>query len=644
MSHFDDTFDLDATIPDDFQLRELTPGLTLCEKYRLEKEAGAGGMGIVWKAWDLIGERWVALKFIPPEIRHSESAMAQVKTVFQTVQALNHQNIGPVYGLEKDETFGYFIVKKWLDGQTLDEMKLPPERIPEVLAKVADALDYAHSKRVMHRDVKPSNIFIETNGDVLLIDFGLAAEIQNSISQNTSSTACRTSGTRPYMAPEQWRGQFQDGQTDQYALGVVAYQLYSGRLPFQIHDVAILRMAVLQDQPEPIKNIPPNMNAAIMCALSKDRKDRFATCREFINALTGVTFSEPSTQPPVYDDSLVYDDINARIAEEKAEEEAKRQEEQENFHEETTFPETIIHIINGSNVNFKCSMNQGTSNGKPHKMGSGTAAPGVLTPGSRQVLQADGIEYAFRWCPPGEFMMGRESMFSSDTSPVHRVTLTQGFWLLETPVTQAMWMKLMGKNPSYHQKGLFIPANNFQKPVEQVRWKKCRDFCHQLGQKLGRTIKLPTEAQWEYACRAGTTGDYAGDLDSMAWYMFNSSSVTQEVRMKRPNNWGLYDMHGNVWEWCADFYAKNYYSKSPSIDPENTSWSSNRVIRGGCCISPTNYCTSASRYSCATFASHCCLGFRVLMFPDPSDEAETAPSGENVFSHFPEIFNSTFPF
>lgn len=286
MKDFKDSIDNDATIQDDFELQELTSGVTLCGKYRLEKEAGAGGMGVVWKAWDEVGERWVALKFVPPEIRHSDGAMAQVKTVFQTVQALNHTNIGPVYGLEKDPTLGYFIVKKWLDGQTLDKMKLPLDRIPGVLAKVADALDYAHSKRVMHRDVKPSNIFIEKNGDVFLIDFGIAAEIQNSISLNTSSTVCRTSGTRLYMAPEQWKGQQQDGQTDQYALGVVAYQLYSGHLPFEIHDPLLLRMAVLQDQPESLENVPPAVNAAIQRALSKGRKDRFATCREFIGAFT----------------------------------------------------------------------------------------------------------------------------------------------------------------------------------------------------------------------------------------------------------------------------------------------------------------------------------------------------------------------
>ncbi|MGN1272968.1 MAG: serine/threonine protein kinase, partial [Thermoguttaceae bacterium] len=194
----------DENVSNDFELQALIEGMTLCGKYRLESEAGAGGMGVVWKAWDSTGERWVALKFVPPEIRHSEGAMRQVKQAFQTIQTLNHPNICPVYGLEKDPDFGYFAVMMWLEGQPLNEVSLPKEKIPEVLAKVADALDYAHSERVMHRDVKPSNIFIDKDGKVWLIDFGIAAEIQNSISMNTNSKANRTSGTRPHMAPEQW--------------------------------------------------------------------------------------------------------------------------------------------------------------------------------------------------------------------------------------------------------------------------------------------------------------------------------------------------------------------------------------------------------------------------------------------------------
>ena len=262
------TIDGENTIACDFELQALTPGMTLCGKYRLEKEAGKGGMGVVWKAWDSIGERWVALKFIPPEIRHKEAAMAQVKAVFQTVQALNHPNICPVYCLENDSAYGYFIVKKWLEGQSLSEVKLPREQIIPVLEKVADALDYAHSEGVLHRDVKPSNIFLGDDGKVTLFDFGIAANLHPEAQATKGQFS--TSGTDKYMAPEQRKGELQTAQTDEYALALAALELLAGTL-----------------SPLAYRKISPEIQAVLDRALSDEPSQRFATCREFVDALSG---------------------------------------------------------------------------------------------------------------------------------------------------------------------------------------------------------------------------------------------------------------------------------------------------------------------------------------------------------------------
>ena len=207
--------------------------------------------------------------------------------------------------------------------------------------------------------------------------------------------------------------------------------------------------------------------------------------------------------------------------------------------------------------------------------------------GIRKILTVDRIEYAFRWCPPGEFMMGSTNGYDCE-KPVHKVTLTRGFWLLETEVTQAMWQSVMGDSieSKAKQGKLFHDVSgagpNF--PMYYVSWDDCQEFCQKLSQKLDQQVKLPTEAQWEYACRAGTAGDYAGNLDEMAWYWDNSNKTTHPVGTKKPNAWGLYDMLGNVWEWCSDYYDKEYYAKSPTSDPENTESteaSPYRVIRGG---------------------------------------------------------------
>ncbi len=254
---------------------KLEPGETLGGKYRLEKRAGRGGMGEVWKAFDTIGERDVALKFVPRDVQRYEHEMQRVKETFKAVHALNHQYICPVHALEEDLVRGYYLVMKWLEGHTLDEVykhiesdrnRLPIQYVPEILECVAEALDYAHKRGVVHRDIKPTNIFVNIKKgkieEVNLIDFGIATEIRESMTR-VSQVQFNTSGTRPYMPPEQWRGRKQDGRTDQYSLAVVAYELYAGNLPFSGADCEMLRLSVLQDTPEKIDGVPEAINAAL---------------------------------------------------------------------------------------------------------------------------------------------------------------------------------------------------------------------------------------------------------------------------------------------------------------------------------------------------------------------------------------------
>jgi formylglycine-generating enzyme required for sulfatase activity len=218
------------------------------------------------------------------------------------------------------------------------------------------------------------------------------------------------------------------------------------------------------------------------------------------------------------------------------------------------------------------------------------------------------------WIAPGDFAMGdRSRRGDSDERPVHEVRLTSGFWLGETDVTNAQWKALMGTEP-----GAFIGGN---RPVENVSWNDAVDFCKKLTAKeraagrlpTGIQYRLPTEAQWEYACRAGTTGDFAGNLEAMAWHDTNSGSETHDVKMKRPNAWGLYDMHGNVWEWCADWYGS--YSDGMAEDPTGVPTGALRVYRGGSWTSPAGYCRSASRGRNSPGFRNIYLGFRLAAAP-----------------------------
>ncbi len=178
-----------------------------------------------------------------------------------------------------------------------------------------------------------------------------------------------------------------------------------------------------------------------------------------------------------------------------------------------------------------------------------------------------------------------------DRETQHCVTLTEGFWLGKYEVTQAQWKSVMGSNPSH------FTGDNL--PVENVSWNDCQEFIRKVNaeaeRQFGGEARLPTEAEWEYACRAGSTGAFAGtgDLGSMGWYDGNSGSKTHPVGQKRPNAWGFYDMHGNVWEWCSD--RAGAYPGGSVTDPAGAASGGSRVLRGGGWDNFARDCRSASR-------------------------------------------------
>ena len=313
---------------DDFDLKtqtfhqpaiSLAPGTLLGGKYELLEQIGKGAMGVVWKAKDKVGQRLVALKFVPKEVSRFEAEMVRVRQTFKKVHELQHQAICPTHSLEDGGQLGYYLVMKYLEGESLDAYVLrkasqsetmPLNQVVALLSRVAAALDYAHENDVIHRDIKPANIFlVKSKGKlhVQIIDFGLADEIRTSmtrVSQPAEPTKTEISGTFAYMSPEQMRGRSQSAATDQYALAVVAYELLAGRLPFHGASIAILMRAVLEETPEPIPTISDSANAILRKAMSKDAGDRFRTCRDFINALgtAWTTVANGAPEEEEYDD------------------------------------------------------------------------------------------------------------------------------------------------------------------------------------------------------------------------------------------------------------------------------------------------------------------------------------------------------
>ena len=189
-------------------------------------------------------------------------------------------------------------------------------------------------------------------------------------------------------------------------------------------------------------------------------------------------------------------------------------------------------------------------------------------------ITVDGVSFKMIKVEGGTFQMGSENGEDSE-KPVHSVTLSD-YYIGETEVTQKLWQAVMGSNPSCFE-GVYLP-------VEKVSWYDCQEFIDKLNQKTGRRFALPTEAQWEFAARGGNKSqgyEYSGsnNIDDVAWYLDNCSDKTHPVGTKMANELGLYDMTGNVWEWCSDWYG--HYSSSSQTDPTGPSTGSYRVLRGG---------------------------------------------------------------
>ena len=246
-----------------------------------------------------------------------------------------------------------------------------------------------------------------------------------------------------------------------------------------------------------------------------------------------------------------------------------------------------------------------TSGASSNMVGSSTSGSVITIP------VKDGISIEMVKVEAGSFDMGATSEMENpyeDEKPVHRVTLTNNYYVGKYEVIQALWQAVMGSNPSKF-KGADLP-------VEQVSWNDCQDFVSKLNAMTGKRFRLPTEAEWEYAARGGKKSrgyQYSGSntLGDVAWYGDNSGSKTHAVGTKQPNELGIYDMTGNVWEWCQDWYDS--YSSSPQTNPTGAASGSYRVNRGGCWYSSARYCRTSYRYRSTPGGRGRGLGLRLVL-------------------------------
>lgn len=610
--HFTDS---EATIRDSRQ--RFRAGDLILKRYEVLEELGQGGMGVVYRCLDRVSGTEVAVKALPPELSHSVESMEDIRDNFQLVHSLIHQNIAACLTLDKDDRGDYYLVMEMVHGRSLAlwirrrrrEGALSLEAVLPILRQVALALDFAHRKHVMHRDVKPANIMVEDDGTVKVLDFGIAAQIRSTMSR-ISMAFTEQSGTRQYKAPEQWRSRPQGAATDQYALAVTAYEMLSGRLPFDDDDPAVLREMVLKEQPLPIEGMPDYANSALLRALAKEPGERFASCSDFVQALGGEKKAEHAARQE-------YQERQKQNASDKnADDELAVKKEVENPEAKGNGTGAVWGVVFLFVICLIFIASSIYNSKKEDDLKSVVADVKVAIARTKVIQLPKGVELELIKVDVGDFMMGspstEEGRDSDETQ--HRVYINERFWLGKYEVTQEQYQAVMGKNPSYFK--------GTRHPVEIVTWHEAMDFCKELTRlerEAGRLPEgyeytLPTEEQWEYAARGGNKSNgykkYSGgnDLDAVGWCDGNSGGATHPVGGKSSNELGFCDMSGNVWEWCWDSCE---YNAGVVTVPSG----SRRVIRGGSWNFNAGSCRVALRLSDVPGGRDFNLGFRVALAP-----------------------------
>lgn len=450
----------------------------------------------------------------------------------------------------------------------------------ELFRKVCEAVAHGHQKGVVHRDLKPSNILVEPSGQPKVIDFGVARTIDASAEPVTALTDMgQLIGTVQYMSPEQFTADPSqiDMRTDVYALGVILYELLTGQLPYDIRRTPIFEAADVVRRKNPLPpsrlnpDIGPDIEEIAGTCLQKDRAKRYATAAELADELDECLQHGRGLRPQP---SASRGRRRWRLA---------------------WAPKRWLSVCGGL-LSVALAL---------------ATALGVFTSGpSRVNHMTNSLGMSFVRLSPGEFTIkDRTSPASPEGSQAPRkVRITRSFWIGQHEVTQAQWKSLMGTSP-WLDKRAVVPASDA--PAVCVSWSDAVAFCRLLTarERAAGTLardeeyRLPTEAEWEYACRAGSEntysfGDDAALLGDHAWFQQNSADIgrpcARPVGMRTPNAWGLYDMHGNVWEWVLDAYAPN---PPHGDDPLCLAPTARRVLRGGSWYAPSAELQASYRHS-----------------------------------------------
>ena len=591
----------------------MQPGKILRNHYKIFQSLGSGGFGDTYLAedLDLPGNPKCVVKHLKPK--------SSDPGVLKIAQKLFEREAKTLYKLGSDsdqipklfahfqEGIEFYLVQEYIEGQDISKELTPGKKLSEfytiaLLKGILSALAVVHKNKIIHRDIKPQNLMRrQSDHKIVLIDFGAVKEISVLATNKQGETTLTIAvGTPGYMPSEQGIGKPRLS-SDIYAVGMVGIKALTGIIsPKQLPTDPETGNIIWQKQAQVSDRLANILNKMVQEYFPL----RYKNATEVLEALKDIMTLSTSTQTSTAETTVIITPptpISTQTL--KAETTVIVNQPTPTLFlqpqpkiEIQTF-ETVTLDARGEVINCRqCQAEVMIEN-----LGNGVTLEMVKIPGGRFLMGSPETE------------AGRED----DEGPQHYVDVPE-FFMGKYPVTQAEWEAVMGNNPSY-----FKGAN---RPVENVSWNDATEFCQKLSQITGKKYSLPSESQWEYACRAGTTTPFSfGKTITSELVNFNGNYTyadaakgkyrkeTTDVGIFPPNAFGLYDMHGNVWEWCQDVWHSNYNGAPTDGNAWETGGDSNyRLLRGGSWYLISWYCRCAWRYYFLADFHYYGRGFRVV--------------------------------
>jgi formylglycine-generating enzyme required for sulfatase activity/tRNA A-37 threonylcarbamoyl transferase component Bud32 len=608
---------------------DLPEGLREHPRYRVVGLLGAGGMGAVYRAEHRLMKRSVALKVITPSLVKEPSTIERFRREVEAAARLAHPNIVTAYDAEQAGDT-HFLVMEFVEGVSLAQRvdrHGPPSvgQACDCIRQAALGLQHAHERGMVHRDIKPQNLMLAAEGQVKVLDFGLARFASESSQATTLTHEHAVMGTPAFLAPEQSVDAHRaDIRADIYSLGCTFYFMLSGQPPFPGSTFVELLTRHQTQEPTAIEklrpDVPPEVAAIVRRMMAKVPADRYQTPAEVVQALEPwarrevdseiPTVPAPEAAAPRSAGSAGSATLALPVSTPGPGPDRWR------WLRRGALTACVIIIAACAVVLWQGSAV--VSTGEPKT----TPVPVPQDPLSLDL--GEGVILPLVQVARGSFRMGApdtDKDATDDEKPQHEVVIPTAFFLGKFLVTQQQYQRVMGKNPSFFAesgggRGLVARLDTRRFPVDSVSWNDASEFCIRVSVLTNRKVQLPLEAEWEYACRAGTESRYyCGDRLLISRANFGTHvGRTSEVGQYQANPWGLFDMTGNLWQWCAD--GKRKYTADPVTAPVGPTTNSFRVLRGGSWNAQARYSRSSYKITRHVSQRDEMIGFRVLVRPD----------------------------